>query len=279
MSTTLADSLRAGLHQMWSAVAPAWAEHADFVDTRGADLTATMLDRAAPAPGERVLELACGAGGLGLAAAERAGEVVLSDVAPEMVAIATERARGAANVTTRLLDLEDIAEPDASFDVVLCREGLMFATEPDRATSEIARVLRPAGRAALAVWGPRERNPWLGLVLDAVNTQVGHPVPPPGVPGPFALADASRLADIVTGAGLRDVVVEEVEVAMRTGSFEEWWSRTAALAGPLSMILARLPDDAQRALTARLRQDVRPYETTDGMRFPGVSLLVSGRRG
>lgn len=45
------------------------------------------------------------------------------------------------------------------------------------------------------------------------------------------------------------------------------------------MILARLPDDAQRALTARLRQDVRPYETTDGMRFPGVALLVSGRRG
>lgn len=45
------------------------------------------------------------------------------------------------------------------------------------------------------------------------------------------------------------------------------------------MILARLPDDAQRALTALLREDVRPYETADGMRFPGVSLLVSGRRG
>ena len=91
---------------MWAAVAPAWAEHAVYADTRGAAITAKLLqlsneaERAAdsrgaaitakllqlsaPRPGERVLELACGAGGVGIAAAELvgpAGEVVLSDVA------------------------------------------------------------------------------------------------------------------------------------------------------------------------------------------------------
>src|SRR6185437_2047014 len=57
---------------MWQSVAPGWGEHADYVDARGAGLTARLLELARVAPGDRVLELACGAGGLGLAAAERA---------------------------------------------------------------------------------------------------------------------------------------------------------------------------------------------------------------
>ena len=76
---------------MWASVAPSWGEHAEYADTRGAAVTAGMLELSAPRPGERVLELACGAGGVGIAAAELvgpAGEVVLSDVAPEMTAIA-----------------------------------------------------------------------------------------------------------------------------------------------------------------------------------------------
>src|SRR4051794_34537482 len=113
---------------MWASVAGAWDQHADYVDTRAEAATAELLDLSAPRPGERVLELACGPGGLGLAAAERVGpgsEVVLSDVVAEMTSIAAARAeaRGLANVTTRELDLERIDEPDGSFDVVLCREG------------------------------------------------------------------------------------------------------------------------------------------------------------
>ena len=77
---------------------------------------------------------------------------MLSDVAAEMVAIASERAAalGLDNVSARVLDIEQIDEPDGAYDVVLCREGLMFAVDPARAAREIQRVLRPGGRAALA---------------------------------------------------------------------------------------------------------------------------------
>src|SRR4051812_32106614 len=117
---------RTHLHGMWEAVAPGWAEHAAYADARSAPLTAAMLAAAAPQPGERVLELACGPGGAGLAAAPLVapgGEVVLSDVAPGMTAIAAARAGalGLAGVRTRVLDLEDVDEPDGAFDVVLCR--------------------------------------------------------------------------------------------------------------------------------------------------------------
>jgi SAM-dependent methyltransferase len=205
--------------------------------------------------------------------------VVLSDVAAEMTAIAAARAAalGVSNVATRVLDVEAIDEPDGAYDVVLCREGLMFAAEPARAASEIRRVLRPGGRAAIAVWGPRERNPWLGLVFDAVSAQLGRPVPPPGIPGPFSLADAGALAALLADAGLADVALGELAVPLRAASFEQWWDRTSALAGPLSTILAAMPEPAERALLARLRVAVAAYETPAGLEFPGVSLIAAGR--
>ena len=278
------DVLRARLAGMWGTVAAGWAQHADYADARGAQSADRMLELADVRPGDRVLELACGPGGLGLAAADRVGptgEVVFTDVAEAMTAIAAARAaeRGLANVSARVLDLERIDEPDGSYDVVLCREGLMFAVDPAAASAAIARVLRPGGRVAVAVWGPRERNPWLGLVMDAVSAQIGAPVPPPGVPGPFALGDAGRLRGLLADAGLADVQVGELPVPLRAASFDEWWTRTLALAGPLPAILASMPAAGVRALRERARDAVRPYASASGgLDFPGVTLIASGRR-
>ncbi len=242
-----------------------------------------MLESSAPRPGERVLELACGPGGLGLAAAPLVapnGEVVMSDVAAEMTAIAAARARalGLDNVRTCVLDLEQIEQPDAAYDVVLCRDGLMFALDPAQALREMRRVLRPGGRLAAVVWGPRARNPWLAVLLDAVSAQLGAPVPPPGVPGPFALDDADLVTRLLQDADFDDVVVDELSTPLRADSFDDWWSRTSALAGPVANLLAALPDDAASELRNRLLGAVQPYETPAGLEFPGVKLLATGRR-
>jgi SAM-dependent methyltransferase len=276
------DEVRAKVHAQWAGVADRWGEHADYIDARGAELTARLLALTAPAAGERVLELACGTGGVGIAAAElvgAGGEVVVSDVAPEMTAIAAGRAaaRGLGNVRARPLDLEQIDEPDASFDVVLCREGLMFALDPIGAARELRRVLRPGGRVGLAVWGPRERNPWLALVFDAVSAALGAPVPPPGIPGPFALDDAGRLAEVLRSGGLEDVAVGELAVPLRAGSFDEWFARTSAIAGPLAARLAAMPEPARDALRDRLRDATAEYATpAGGLDIPGVALVASG---
>ena len=90
--------LRASLQSMWASVAPSWGYHADYVDTRGAAVAEAMVDAARLQPGQRVLELASGPGGVGITAAAvvgPSGEVVLSDIAAEMTAIAAERAKNA----------------------------------------------------------------------------------------------------------------------------------------------------------------------------------------
>lgn len=269
------------VHALWSAVAPRWGEHAAYVDQRGAHVTRLMIEATAPQPGDRVLELACGPGSVGLAVAPRVlpgGEVVMSDVSPEMTAIAAERAAAAGwrHVAARPLDLEQIAEPNASYDVVLCRDGLMFALDPARALAETRRVLRPGGRTAFAVWGAPERNPWLGLVFDAVSEVAGRPVPPPGVPGPFTLSDADTYTRLVTDA-FDDVWVREVPVPLLATSFDVWWQRTLALAGPLAAIVSGMPDQARGAIVQRLRRDVAVYTTRDGIELPGLALLATGR--
>jgi ubiquinone/menaquinone biosynthesis C-methylase UbiE len=267
---------RKHVHGMWNAVAPHWATHADYVDAKAATLTKTMLDAASVGATDRVLELACGAAGLGVAAAAVADAVVVSDVAEAMVAVAQERTSGLANVTAKVLDVEEIAEPDASFDVVLCREGLMFATDAQAALHEVRRVLRPGGRLAAAVWGPQEDNPWLGLVLDAVSAQLGRPMPPPGMPGPFSLSDATELLALARVAGFERCDIARHDVPTVAASFEDWWARTSALAGPLANVLPMLPDDAKAELESRLRTSTAAYASADGsLAFPGMSLLLT----
>ena len=73
--------------------------------------------------------------------------------------------------------------------------------------------------------------------------------------------------------------VGELSVPLRSASFDEWWGRTSALAGPLSAILASMPDPAVQALRERAREAVRDYETVSGgLDFPGVALIAAGRR-
>ena len=277
------DPLRVALHAQWETVAGGWAEHARHVDARGAGVADTMLERSAPRPGDRVLELACGPGGVGLAAAALVapdGEVVLSDVAVAMTAIARRRAAalGLGNVSTRELDLERVDEPDGGFDVVLCREGIMLVPDPGLAARELRRILRPGGRAALAVWGERERNPWLGVLFEALGAHFGAPVPPPGVPGPFSLADPDRLAALMRDAGLSDVVVEEVPNPFRAASFAEWLATVPALAGPVARMLAALDPEAVATIRASAQAALEPYRSPSGLEIPGLTLVAAARR-
>jgi SAM-dependent methyltransferase len=271
------------MSDMWNRVAGAWERNADFVDEHLEAATGALLDAAGVAEGQAVLDLAAGPGGAGLAAARRVGaggRVVLADVAEEMVAAAARRANGRSEVDTLVCDQAAIAAEDASFDAVIVRHGLMFMPEPDASVAEAARVLRPGGRYAAMTWGPREANPWLGLILDAVGAQFGVTFPPPGVSGPFSLSDPDQLAGALRGGGLEDVEVEAIDTPMHAASIDDWWARVPGLAGPLAMALAGMEDEVREEIRVRAiaAGSAVAAPVGDGIAMPGCVLVASGLR-
>lgn len=270
------------MSDMWNSVAPAWEEHAGFVDGHTAAATERLLDLAGVAEGNAVLELAAGTGGAGLAAARRVGpggSVLLSDDAAEMVAAAGRRARELPNVTTAVFDQSAIDAPDDTFDVAISRHGLMFAEDKAAAVGEVARVLRPGGRYAAMTWGPRAENPWLGLILDAVGQQFGVEFPPPHIPGPFALDDPAQLQDAFAAGGLQETSVERIETPMRAASLEEWWGRVPKFAGPLAIALAGMEPEVRQAIEDRALKAGATAGRPDGegVAFAGCVLIAVGR--
>ena len=273
------------LHGMWAAVRRVVGASTRTTSTRAARrVTERMLERVA----RRSRASACSSSRAARAASgwpPRAlvapgGEVVLSDVAAEMTAIAARagrRARARQRAARASSTSSSIDEPDASYDVVLCREGLMFVPDPARGAREIRRVLRPGGRVAIAVWGPRERNPWLGARVRRGQRADRHAGAAARRARPVLARRRRRARRVLLPTpGSRDVAVGELPTPLRAGSFEEWWARTSALAGPLASILASLPEPAHgRAPDRRLREAVASTRRRRGSRSPGLTLIAS----
>lgn len=270
--------------EQWSAAARSWARAAEEEET-GASAAATpwMLDAAELRPGLRVLELACGAGRVGLQAASRVGPdgtVLCSDFAQEMVDAVADRVErlGVPNVETRLLDAHQLELPDEEFDAVLCRFGYMLMADAPQALHESARVLRSDGKLALAVWGTAEQNPWLWLVIEALIDHLNAPPPEPGAPGPFSLGEPARLRSVVEEGGLTDVDVEEIATEQAYDSLEGWWEELLDVSGPLAAMLKAMPEADREAIRDKAFEGGREFVAEDGRAvFPAVIVGASAR--
>jgi SAM-dependent methyltransferase len=110
-----------------------------------------VVERAAIAPGERVLDLACGTGNAARLAVAAGARVTGLDSAPRLVEVARDRVPDAEFVVGDALELPF---GDGAFDVVVSVFGVIFVPDPARAIAEIVRVLAPGGRALLSAWRP-----------------------------------------------------------------------------------------------------------------------------
>lgn len=257
--------------RQWGDSAAGWARAAEEEEFgASADAAAWMLENGEPRPGERVLELACGAGRVGLQAASMVapdGSVLCSDFAEAMAQAVQERIAWlglSSTAEARVLDAQDLALEGGSFDLVLCRFGYMLMADPTRALSESARVLRSGGRLVLAVWGPGEKNPWISTIFDAAMAHLGASPPEPGSPGPFALADFGHLRKTMEGAGLVNVAVTEIETRQTYPSLEAWWQNLTELSGPLTALFAALPEPDREAIRAAATSAAESFLTSDG---------------
>ena len=172
--------------------------------------TAVLLKLAEPAPGERVLDVACGTGVVARRAAiavGQTGSVCGLDLNPGMVGVARAQPAPArsADIEYRVGDGMELPFADGEYDLVTCQQGLQFF--PDRACglAEMYRVLRPGGRVALAMWTDAKRSPVISALNESGIRHAGVPV----LVAPFSLSDRREILALLEGAGFTDERVEE----------------------------------------------------------------------
>jgi ubiquinone/menaquinone biosynthesis C-methylase UbiE len=234
-----------------------------------------MLAMAALRPGERVLDVACGTGLVTFRAASEvgAGQVVGTDISGEMVQAATSvgRKSGLDRVRFERADAEDLPFDDGEFDVALCGLGLMYVPDPTSALREMRRVLRPAGRAAVAVWGARRACGW-AEIFPITDARVASDV----CPMFFHLGTGDMLARTFATAGFVDVTVERIATLLHYPSADA--ALTAVFqGGPVALAYSRFDPATRRAVHAEYLQSISAFAVGDGYRIPGEFVVAAAR--
>jgi SAM-dependent methyltransferase len=192
--------------------------------------------RLVPAEGE-VLDVAAGPGSLTLVAARTARRVQAVDFAPAMLDELRRRAAaaGISNVEARVADGQSLPFPAARFDAAYSMFGVIFFPDRARGLSELARVLRPGGRAVVASWPPLERVP----VFAALFGALGAELPGSGFgEAPTALGTAAEITGELRRAGFAAVEVHEREIVVGTATAAELW-RTFSRGGPPAVLVRK----------------------------------------
>jgi SAM-dependent methyltransferase len=267
--------------QTWDAMAPGWEDRREWLLGNTGTINQWLCDQADPQPGQTVLDIAAGTGDLGFLAAERVGEagkVFSTDFSPEMVEAARRNGErhGVTNVEYRVLDAERMGLDDDSVDGVLCRWGYMLMADPAAALKETRRVLREGGALAFAVWQTPDRNPW-AAIPGMTLVQRGHmPPPEPGAPGIFAMGEADRVVELVTGAGFAEPRIEELAFEWRYAG-DDLWDTLMRLAGPLAAVIRELSEEQQQETRAAIEEALGQYRQDGVLVVPAACWGVVAR--
>ncbi|HEY8638952.1 MAG TPA: methyltransferase domain-containing protein [Solirubrobacterales bacterium] len=267
--------------QTWDEMAPGWEDRREWILGITGPINEWLVDRVDPQPAQTVLDVAAGTGDLGFIAAKRVGEsgkVLCTDFATQMVEAARrngERLR-LSNVEYRVLDAERMDLDDDSVDGVLSRWGYMLMADPAAALRETRRVLRDGSTLAFAVWQTPDRNPWAALP-GMMLVQRGHmPAPEPGAPGIFAMGEADRVAELVTGAGFDEPRLEELTFEWRY-SADDLWDTLTRLAGPIARVINELPEQERQDTRAAIEESLAQYRQDGELLVPAACWGVVAR--
>lgn len=275
--------------QAWrSQSGDSWVKLEERTDAQLDPFGLAAMERLAPKPGERVLDVGCGTGQTLLELADAVGprgHVLGVDISEQMLGRAKERvaARGASHVDLVLGDAQTHAFGER-FDAAFSRFGIMFFRDSEAALRNLLGALEPGGRLAFVCWQSMSRNPWARLLLDAVMPVLGATELPPLVrddqPGPFFFHDVNRVRRHLERAGFESISVEPLERQVHFGAamtLQEGVEFSTKI-GPAARAMADSDPALRPRLLEALEGALAPFMTERGLWLDGAAWIFTARR-
>lgn len=268
----------------WDRSAPGWEAWFDTIERASRPVSDRLVDMAAVSPGDRILDIATGAGEPAITAARRVlpdGHVLATDISPSMIAAAQRRAAGLGitNATFRVQSLEELEAPSQSFDAVLCRWGLMFVPELDDALRRIRRVIHPGGRFAASAWADCTEVPVLSIEHDVLGQyfEDGHFAYGLDRLNAFRLSAPGLLESVMSTVGFGEVACERVCVVYEFPSADEYIRFRREVSSTADALAKRHPKPVVEAAWRALANAVAIRADPSGrIRMENTALCVVG---
>jgi SAM-dependent methyltransferase len=256
--------------------AAVWSSGGEAYDVISRQIGAALehcVARLDPRPGENILDLATGTGWTSRLVARRGANVVGADIASELLAAAIRRARNEGlQIEYQIGDAERLPFADRAFDGVISTFGVMFASCPEAAAAEFARVCRPGGRIALATWLPDSS---VFKMFQVMRRFMPSP-PSPAPPSPFEWGNKDRVRALL--AGDFDLQFEQGVATSFERDGAGAWDAFVAGYGPIKALAKSLDDDRRNQLREALIAFHDRYRTELGISMPRQYLITLGKR-
>jgi ubiquinone/menaquinone biosynthesis C-methylase UbiE len=236
-----------------------------------ADIHEAVVERLAPQPGDRWLDLACGTGAIAELACAAGARVTGVDLAPVLIERAEERARERGlEIDYFVGDVERLAFADGSFEKVSSTCGIMFAPDHEAAARELARVTRRGGHIALANWTPT------GGLAKMFKVMAPYQPAPPPPSNPFDWGDEPRVRELL--GEWCELELEEHVSTLRVPSGEAYWALFSTSYGPTKTLADSLGDRREELRRDWVEFFETNYRTNGEIVHTREYLLVLGRR-
>lgn len=248
---------------------------ATFFDAELVRHNSRLKSAAAVSPGERVLDIGCGAGRTTLEAAQAAwpGPVLGVDTSSELLQVAWERAHraGLANVSFEQGDAQPHPLPPQAFDLCISRFGVMFFSDPAAASAHLVRALAPDGRIAWIVWQGHPHNEWSTELDEALGLEGAS-----SSLAAFSLADPETATRQLERAGFQSIGLEDVQEPVFYGSSVDEAFEAVTRFQFVRQALSRSaePED----LLERLRAMLTEHLSAEGVLFDSRAWIITGRK-
>ncbi|GEO11440.1 class I SAM-dependent methyltransferase [Segetibacter aerophilus] len=267
----------------WQSAAEAWYRWSDTLHQWLGPATEKMLEMAGITTGQRVLDVAAGAGEQSITAAKRVGSsgyVLATDISSNILEYAQKMAEQAEvkNIETKVMDGENLTVHDENFDAVISRVGLIYFPDQQKALKEMLRVLKPGGKVAAIVYSTPDKNKFFSVPVSIIRTRAKLPPPLSGQPGPFSLGAEGVIEKAFLQAGFKNVQAERINSPLRLSSAAECVRFEKESFGALHQMLSGLPDAEKESVWEEIEMELKQFESERGFEGPCEMIVAVGEK-